>query len=300
VDGEAQTAETSWTIGRLLQWTTQYLDRHGVDESRLASEVLLSRALDCQRIDLYARHDAQPDPEALAQFRTWVQRAGRQEPVAYIVEEKEFFSLLFRVAPDVLIPRPESEVLVECAMDYLRQNGPPAANILDLGTGSGCLSIVMLHQDQQLTATATDVSPAALAIAEHNAEKQGVLDRLTLLEVDGLTLPGSIVPEGGYDLLISNPPYVAANEMESLASGVRDHEPSIALTDGHDGLSFYRMIAEHAPSILKPKAAVVIEVGDGQANEVRTIMEEGTNFIQQETRKDKVVGVERVLRFSRQ
>ena len=297
---DAQTTETNWTIGRLLQWTTQYLDRHGVDESRLASEVLLSRALGCQRIDLYARHDAQPNPEALAQFRTWVQRAGQQEPVAYIVEEKEFFSLLLRVTPDVLIPRPESEVLVECAMDYLRQNGPPDANILDLGTGSGCLAIAMLHQDPQLKATATDVSPAALAIAKHNAEKHGVLDRLTIVEVDGLELPASIVPEGGYDLLISNPPYVAADEMEALASGVRDHEPSIALTDDHDGLSFYRMIAEHAPSLLKPKAAVVVEVGDGQANAVRKLMEEGTNLIQQETRKDKVVGVERVLRFARQ
>ncbi len=297
---DAQTSETNWTIGRLLQWTTQYLDRHGVDESRLASEVLLSRALDCQRIDLYARHDAQPDPESLAQFRAWVQRAGQQEPVAYIVGEKEFFSLLLRVTPDVLIPRPESEVLVECAMDYLRQNGPLDANFLDLGTGSGCLTIAMLHQDPQLKATATDVSPAALAIAKHNAEKHGVLDRLTLVEIDGLELPASMVPEGGYDLLISNPPYVAADEMESLASGVRDHEPSIALTDGHDGLSFYRMIAEHAPSLLKPKAAVVVEVGDGQADAVRTLMEEGTNLIQQETRKDKVVGVERVLRFSRQ
>lgn len=297
MDVDAQTAETNWTIGRLLRWTTQYLDRHGVGESRLASEVLLSRALNCQRIDLYARHDAQPDPEALARFRTWVQRAGRQEPVAYIVEEKEFFSLLFRVTPDVLIPRPESEVLVECAMDCLKQNGPPDAHVLDLGTGSGCLSIAMLHQDQQLKATATDVSPAALAIAKHNAEKQGVSDRLTLVEIDGLELPAVMVPEGGFDLLISNPPYVAADEMESLASGVREHEPSIALTDDHDGLNFYRMIAEHAPSLLKPKAAVVVEVGDGQATAVRRLMEERTNFMQQETRKDKVVGVERVLRF---
>lgn len=300
MNDKAQTSETSWTIGRLLQWTTQYLERHGVDESRLASEVLLSRALECQRIDLYACHDAQPEPDALAQFRKWVQRAGQQEPVAYIVEEKEFFSLLFRVTPDVLIPRPESEVLVECAMDYLKQNGSTGANILDLGTGSGCLVIAMLHQDQQLKATATDVSPAALAIAKQNAEKHGVLDRLTLVEVDGLALPGEIVPKGGYDLLISNPPYVAVDDMEGLACGVRDHEPSIALTDGHDGLSFYRMIAEQAPSLLKPQAAVVIEVGDGQADAVRKLMEEGTNFLQQETRKDKVVGVERVLRFSRQ
>lgn len=296
---EAKSDQTNWTIGRLLQWTAAYLGRHGVAEGRLAAEILLARAADCSRIDLYARFDEVPDPSPLTVFREWVRRASAHEPVAYIVGQKEFFSLSFRVTRDVLIPRPESEALVECALDHLgRMNSSPPA-LLDLGTGSGCLAIAILFQHRHATAVATDVSAAALAVARANAERHGVSDRITFACADGLALSAELVPPGGFDLLVCNPPYVAACEMAGLDAVVRDYEPKVALTDGRDGLTFYGIISERGPALLRPDGVVVVEVADGRAEAARKAMERRGAFVHRETRRDRVVGQDRVLTFAR-
>lgn len=288
----------TWTIGRLLSWTSDYLGRHQVVDARLASEVLLAHAAQCRRIDLYTRFDSILEPQRVECFRGWVQRASAHEPIAYLVGEKEFFSLAFKVTPDVLIPRAETETLVESTLDYCRKAGLDRQRLLDVGTGTGCLAIAALAHLPAATAVATDVSPAALAVAQFNADRHGVSDRLTFVEADRLALPAEVVPQGGFDILMCNPPYIPASAMPGLEANVRDHEPSLALTDGADGLSFYRSIAADGPPLLAPDAMVFVEVGDGAAEAVREIMTAAGCLEHRQTRKDRVVGQERVLAFS--
>jgi release factor glutamine methyltransferase len=288
----------TWSIGRLLACTSDYLGRNGVCEARLAAEVLLARAAQCRRIDLYARFDEVPGEACLDQYRDWVRRAAAHEPIAYLVEEKEFFSLPLRVTRDVLIPRPESELLVECVLDHCAKARLTQAKLLDLGTGSGCLVIAVLVHRTDTSAVATDISPEALEVARSNAARHGVLDRLTLVRADRLGIPGNEVPAGGFDVLMSNPPYVPVDEVERLDVTVRDYEPSIALTDGHDGLSFYRSLAADGPGLLSPQGVMIVEVGDGQAAAVVETVTRTGKLAHQRTVKDRVVGQERVLMFS--
>ena len=265
----------------------------------MASEVLLAHAAGCRRINLYTRFDEVLDEARLSRFREWVRRAARREPIAYLVEEKEFFSLPFRVTRDVLIPRPETELLVECVIDHCTKAGLTHPHLLDLGTGSGCIAVTLLVQLKGASAVATDVSSAALEVAGSNAERHGVLDRLTLVEADRLAVPRDVVPDGGFDVVVSNPPYVAADAMDGLDMTVRDYEPSIALSDGQDGLTFYRSMATDAPGLLAPKGVVVVEVGDGQAAAAVEIIETAGGLAHRRTRRDRVVGAQRVLMFSR-
>ena len=298
-DSKAASESQPWTIGRLINWTSGYLARHGVDEARLAGEVLLAHAAGCRRIDLYARFDAVLEELPLAVFRARVKRAAQREPIAYLVEHKEFFSLSIHVTRDVLIPRPETEVLVECVLDHCARTGLTGSSLLDLGTGSGCVAVALLKQMKHAQATATDISEAALAVAKSNGDRHGVSDRLILVQADRLSLPAAVVPDGGFDVLISNPPYVAQSAMDGLDPAVRDHEPHVALTDGEDGLSFYRSIAADGPTLLKQDGAVLVEVGDDQADAVIKIMEQAGGLVHRRTRRDRVVGWDRVLMFTK-
>jgi len=287
-----------WTIGRLLAWTTEYLAKQGVDEARLSAEILLAHAMQCRRIDLYTKFEQMLEETRLSEFRDLVRRAAAREPIGYLVEEKEFFSLAFRLTPDVLIPRPETEVLVECALDHCAQSRLSEPSLLDLGTGSGCIAIALLKQLPGARAVATDISTAALEVAKLNAQRHEVSDRLTFVEADALALPREAVPEDGFDLLLSNPPYVAADAVDQLDVTVREFEPSVALSDGADGLSFYRQIGEKASDLLTQGGVVIVEVGDAQAEAVIEIMREPGTLKHEHTRKDRVVGQQRVLKFS--
>jgi release factor glutamine methyltransferase len=287
-----------WTIGRLLRWTSDYLARQNVDDARLACEVLLAHAAGCRRIDLYTRFDEVLDEARLDRFRAWVRRAAVHEPIAYLVEEKEFFSLPFRITRDVLIPRPETEELVEAVIDHCGNAGLRRPKLLDVGTGSGCIAITVLVRLPDASALATDISPAAIEIARFNARRHGVTDRLSLAEADRLALPGDSIPAGGFDVVMSNPPYVPADGIDRLDVSVRDYEPPVALTDGTNGLSFYRSIATDAPALLAENGVVVVEVGDGQAAAAVETVEKAGMLSHQRTRRDRVVGQERVLMFS--
>ncbi|RJP38126.1 MAG: peptide chain release factor N(5)-glutamine methyltransferase [Phycisphaerales bacterium] len=291
--------ERTWTIGRLLEWTRDYLNRHGVDDPRLCAEVLLADALSMKRIDLYARFETAPDSEATGRLKQMVVRAARHEPVAYIVGSKEFFSLKFAVTPDVLIPRPETELLVGAAIEYARHFIEGPASILEIGTGSGCIIVSVLKHLPAATAVATDVSEAALAVAAANAKRHGVEARLRLLACDRLNLPPDAIAEGGVDMIVSNPPYVSAAGMSALPRNVAEHEPRAALTDGADGLSFYRALAEGGPGLLKPDGWLAVEVGAGQAPAVIEIITAGGAFEHLGTDRDRVEKHERVVRFVR-
>jgi len=288
---------TAWTIGRLLSWTADYLGRQGVAEARLATEVLLAHAASCARIELYTRFEEVPDAEVVTKFRASVKRAAAHEPIAYLVGRKEFFSLSFTVTPDVLIPRPETETLVECVIDHCRAAGKEEPQLLDLGTGSGCIAIAVLSQLPRARAVATDVSEAALAIARANAQRHGVADRVTFVCADRLDLPTELIADGGFDVVMSNPPYVAADSMSGLDANVRDYEPHVALTDGADGLSLYRDVAGGGSRMIQPDGIVVFEIAAGQGDEVRGIFE-SAGWRHRATKKDRVEGHDRVLVFA--
>jgi len=294
---QPQSQESAWTVSRLLTWTMAHLDQRDVAEPRLAAEVLLAHAMKCRRIDLYVKFETVPEKEVVDQFRGWVKRAAGHEPVAYLVGEKEFFSLAFAVSPDVLIPRPETESLVELVIDHCANQAIEAPKFLDVGTGSGCISIALLTQLPCALAVATDISAKALAMAEQNAARHDVAERMTCVEADCLDLPKEIVPDEGFDVILSNPPYVPAEDYQTLDSCVKDFEPRVALTDENDGLSHYARLGRDAPAALVGGGWLVVEVGAGQHVEVAdTVLSTGC-WTHRRTVRDQIGGLERVLAF---
>lgn len=281
-----------------MTWTAGHLSRAGVADARLGTELLLAKALGCRRIDLYTRFEQVPEAATLDAFRAFVKRAALREPIAYIIGEREFFSLPFRVTRDVLIPRPETETLVERVLDHCKTRALAAPTILDVGTGSGCIAVALLSQWPGGHCVASDVSRAALAIAAENATRNGVAERIQFVEADRFHLPPEVVPQGGFDVLVCNPPYIAVGAIEGLDPEVREYEPRGALTDEGDGLSFYRDMATQVERLLSPDGAVFVEVADGCAEAVRAVMAKG-GWSHVLTARDRVVGKERVLGFER-
>ena len=286
-----------WTVGKVLSWTCDFLARHELEEARLASEILLAHSLGCRRIDLYTRFEEVLLAPQRAAMRELVGRAAQHEPIAYLVGQKEFFSLTFSVTPAVLIPRPETETLVAQVIEYCRARALAAPRLLELGTGSGCVAVAVLRHLPEAHVVATDIDPAALEVARRNAERHGVESRLTLLEADRLALPAEDRPAKEFDVVMSNPPYVAARDFAALASNVRDYEPRRALTDEADGLSFYVALAAEAPKLLAPGGAVFVEIAAGQAGAVTALMHRPPHLSWRATIRDTVLGHERVLHF---
>jgi release factor glutamine methyltransferase len=257
-------AEQSWTIGRLLDWTTKFFQQKGIESPRLDSEVLLAHALGCKRIDLYTRHTEEAPAQGRERFRALVRQRIEGCPVAYLVGHKEFFSLEFEVNRAVLIPRPDSEcVVIEC-LRLAKSMAEPA--ILDMGTGSGCLAIAVAKHHKTAQVTAVDISAEALAVASRNAAKHGVAERIRFLQSDLF----AAIPAGErFDFLLSNPPYIPHEDIAQLPPGVRDYEPHQALDGGTDGFAvFDRLIAE-APRYLKPGGYLLLEIGSPQERPAR-------------------------------
>jgi release factor glutamine methyltransferase len=251
--------EQPWTIGRLLEWTTQFLAQKGVESPRLDTEVLLAQALDCKRIDLYVRYTEEASPEARQKLRELIRQRIEGAPVAYLVGRKEFYSLHFEVSRDVLIPRADTHAVVDACLRLARPM--PEPRILDVGTGSGNLAVAVAHQHRTARISAIDVSAAALAVATRNAARNGVAERIRFLEGD---LFGPLPSGERFEFILSNPPYVPSAEVDALAAGVRDHEPRLALDGGPDGFRvFDRLIAE-APGYLDPGGHLIVEMGSAQ------------------------------------
>lgn len=248
----------TWTIGAILSWTGQYFRDKGVATPRLDAEVLLSHILGRDRLYLYLNYDQPLEPAELAAFREAVKQRALRVPVAYITGHKEFMGLDFIVTSDVLVPRPDTEVLVEAALARLAGVSTPV--VLDLGTGSGAIIVSLLHRLQAATGVGVDISPGALAVARANAQKHGVAARLALKQGD-LFAP---VAGQAFDAIVANPPYIPDGDIAGLEPEVR-HEPRTALAGGADGLDFYRRIVAGAPGHLKDGAFLAVEVGCGQA-----------------------------------
>ncbi|UCG32433.1 MAG: peptide chain release factor N(5)-glutamine methyltransferase [Phycisphaerales bacterium] len=289
----------AWTIRRLLDSTRSWLSERGVEEPRLSAELLLAHVLGCRRIDLYMSLDEEPGEEQTAQFRELVRAAGKLKPVAYLIEVKEFYSLDFEVTPDVLIPRPETEALVSRAIGLIRASGADRYRVLELGTGSGCIAVAVARYAQAAHVVATDISAAALRVAARNVERHAVSDRVRLVEADGLTLPAEVVPEGGFDLLLSNPPYVAEAEAHQLAENVRRYEPKVALLAGRDGLRFHKMMAREGARLLVRTGTVLTEIGAGQEAAVQHVFARAGGWKYAGTYRDPADPHPRVLEFRR-
>lgn len=249
----------AWTIGRLLQWTTDYLKQRGADSPRLDAEVLLAHALGCQRIQLYTAFGDEPAEDVRKAFRDLVRRRSEGTPVAYLVGRREFYSLSFRVTPDVLIPRPETEFLVIRLLDLAELQSPAGERweIADVGTGSGIIAICAAKRLENCRVTALDVSPAALEVARSNAAEHGVESRIEFVESDLLAAaPG----ERRFDFIVSNPPYIAEHEMAGLSRDVRDYEPRGALVGGPRGTEIIERLIPQAAERLAPGGWLLIEI----------------------------------------
>ncbi|MFZ2147668.1 MAG: peptide chain release factor N(5)-glutamine methyltransferase [Sedimentisphaerales bacterium] len=307
-------AMQTWTIQKLLNWVTEYLTGKGIDSPRLSAELLLTHVLGLKRIELYTQFDKPVAKQQLDRLHDLVKRAGRHEPIAYLVGKTEFYSLEINVTPACMIPRPETELLVERAIEFLRTR--PVRNstmvntlqkgsisnearigtqfLCDLCTGSGCIAVAIAKNYPDARIIATDICDDALAVAAGNVEKHQLKERITLLcgdlfdpiipqlDVDKL-VPD---PERGFDLIVCNPPYVSTAEYEKLDKNVKDYEPKVALFAGDDGLDICRKVIEKADQFLKSDAALMLEIGFAQGRAVKELLEQTGAFAEIKIEKD--------------
>jgi release factor glutamine methyltransferase len=259
-----EVAAAAPTLIDVLRLSTTYLGDHGSTTARLDSELLCAHALGLRRIDLYLQFDRPLDEAELTSIRELVRRRGKGEPVAYITGTREFYGRPFHVTPDVLVPRPDTETLVQQAVAFLRDRPGAELRIADLGTGSGCIAITLAAEVRAVRAVGTDVSAAALDVARDNAEANGV-------DVAFVECSWADCIEGGFDLIVSNPPYVTTQEFETVERDVRDFEPRDALLGGDDGLDAYRTllvsVRDHAIA-----ARVMLEVDPRHAGAVTALV----------------------------
>jgi len=274
-----------WTIQKLLNWVTAFLEDKNIDSPRLSAELLLSHVLALKRIELYTQFDTVVEQHHLAVLRNLVKRAGQNEPVPYLVGKTEFYSIELQISPDCLIPRPETELLVERATEFLRKRQGPQL-VCDLCTGSGCIAVAIAKNFPDAHITATDISDAALSVAARNIEKHALTDRVNLLCGD---LFDPLIPQldkSPFDLIVCNPPYVSTSEYEALEPNVRNYEPRLALHAGPDGLDVYKRIAERVDAFLKPDGALMLEIGHAQGPAVRQLLESAAPFTNIRIEKD--------------
>ncbi|MCE5278259.1 MAG: peptide chain release factor N(5)-glutamine methyltransferase [Planctomycetaceae bacterium] len=257
-----------WTVLRLLNWTKDYFTRAGLDSPRLSAEVLLGHVLACKRIELYARYEYLPTADELAAFRALVKRAGEHEPIAYLIGRKEFYSLDFIVTPDVLIPRPETEIVVDQALGHIKSLGRDAC-LWDVCTGCGCIAVAVAANAPQASVLATDLSAAAVAVAARNATAHKVSDRVTTLTADLLALPPEWNGPRTFDVITANPPYVT--DSAELSAAVQ-REPAMALYGGAEGLDLIERLVAAAPGALASGGMLAMEIGYDQRDAVTAII----------------------------
>jgi release factor glutamine methyltransferase len=263
--GESRAASgADWSIGRVLAWAASDFRGRGIESPRLDAELLLSFVLGVDRIRLILEVDRLLSPAELGAFRELIKRRRVREPMAYILGKREFYGLDFRVGRDVLIPRPDSETLVEVALE--RTSGRALyGRALDLCTGSGCIAVAFKKQRPSWSVTATDLSVSAVEVARENAVRLGAIWGLRFL-VGDLTSP--LQPGERFDLITANPPYIASAEVDGLDPGIRDFEPRLALDGGADGLDVARRVVNEATPLLDRSGVLAIEVAAGQAGAV--------------------------------
>ena len=302
------------TIRDILNWAAEYLKSRNIPSDRLDSEVLLSFILKKDRTYLYTNSEKPILPEEHKKFKELIERRGRREPLSYITGEKEFWSLKFKVSRDTLIPRPETEILVQAVLDIIKYPSPPplpigerikvrGIKILDIGTGSGNIAVSIAKESPEFHVFTVDKSDSALSVAKENAIIHNVAGRITFLKGDLYkfkaqssklkALKYEALPLN-FDIIVSNPPYIPTGDIEGLMPEVMDWEPRWALDGGKDGLEIVRKIIKDAPLFLKSKGFLAMEIGFGQSEEVSRIISETDKFHNIKTIKD-LSGIERVV-----
>lgn len=261
---ETNAAPEIWRVLDLINWTTNYLESKGFPSPRTDVEWLLTSVLECSRVELYTNFEKPLTSAETGQFKQLLNRRLNHEPVQYIIGETEFMGLPFQVNPSVLIPRPETEILVENAIDWLRARPEASRKILDIGTGSGCIAVSLARFVEGCEVVAIDVSEDALAVARKNADINQVADKITFQALDILT---EDPPEIPYDLIVSNPPYIAEDEFDSLEKNITEFEPREALLSENSGLLFYRHFAEKFSEWLQSGGQIFVEIGGTHQSE---------------------------------
>ncbi|MDP6380091.1 MAG: peptide chain release factor N(5)-glutamine methyltransferase [Phycisphaerae bacterium] len=282
-----QQDDNSWTIGKLIDWTRKFFESRGIEEPRLEAEILLAHVLGLQRIELYTNYASTVESTQRAGFRELVRRRSEHEPSQYLTGCCEFMSLAFKVTPACLIPRPETELLVEEAVRAITQNqtppleqneraeAGPAPLIADICTGCGCVAVALAVNVPQARLLAADISPDAIALAKENAEAHSVADRVEFFEGDLLAPLADYA--GKIDVLVANPPYVTEEEYGALAPEIRDYEPRDALVAGPAGTEMHRRIIAEAAEYLKPGGILLMEIAANQGDDVlKSLAEAGT------------------------
>ncbi|WP_303721129.1 peptide chain release factor N(5)-glutamine methyltransferase [Malonomonas rubra] len=252
-----------WTLLRLLRWTTDYFDGKGISNPRLDAELLLAHVLELDRVGLYLNYERPLNEAELDAIRPLVKRRGQREPLQYLLGQTEFWSLPFEVTPAVLIPRADTEILVEEALNRVDAE---VGELLDVGTGSGAIAISLATELADWQVSALDLSVEALEVARRNAERNGVAGQVRFLQADLAQLP-----QQQYDLIVSNPPYVAQAEWDELMPEVRCFEPRQALLAEDNGLDCYRKLTSQAQNRLKPRGWLLVEIGYRQAEAVQQL-----------------------------
>lgn len=264
----------TWTVHSILKVTSDYLTGKGIDSPRLSAELLLAHQLNLDRVNLYLNYDRPLNEKELDGYRSLVRRRLNREPIQYITGVQEFWSLDFAVNPDVLIPRPESEVLIEQVLSLFEGGRVPegrSPRILDLGTGSGALAVTLAREIENAVIWASDISKAALEVARRNAGRHGVAERITFVEGDLFQPFRARHPS--FDVILSNPPYIISSELDALAPEVRDHEPRLALDGGVGGMDYITKILAEGPEYLNSKGWILMEMDPEQTLQALSVIE---------------------------
>jgi release factor glutamine methyltransferase len=267
--------EEAWTIARLIDWTRGHFEKKGMDSPRLDAELLLAHVLGKDRVYLYTHYDQPLTPSERDTFRVLVQRRARYEPVAYILGEREFYGRAFTVNRDVLVPRPETEHLVDAVREWIDAHALATPRIADIGTGSGAIAVSLAAGYPGAHVVASDVSEPALAVAKINAVRHDVASRVELVVGDALA---PLEARGPFDVIAGNPPYIPTEDRARLMADVRDHEPAVALFGGPDGLTILRRIISGAPALLASPGLLTLEMGAEQGDDVRRLAEAAGAF----------------------
>ena len=286
-----------WTIGRLLTWTTEHLKKCGTDNPRLDTEVLLAHACGYQRIDLYTKFGDVADNEVRTVFRELVRRRAAGTPVAYLVGHREFYSLSFKVTPDVLIPRPETEFLVLTLLDLVQRSNivDRSIDVADVGTGSGVIAVCAAKHVEKCRVTAVDLSPSALKVARSNASNHDVSEQIDFVESDLLS---ALPSEPQFDFIVSNPPYITEHEYANLPSDVRDFEPRLALVAGPNGVEVIERLLVQSSDRLRENGWLLLEISPMLVEAVCGLIKGNSRFESPSIVKD-LAGLARVVSVRR-
>lgn len=277
------------TVLDAINLSAEYLEKKNIESPRINAEHLLSHVLKRKRLELYLSFDRPLSEEEKNEYRELIRRRGTAEPLQYIMGSVEFFGLNIKVSPGVLIPRPETELLVERVIESLKGAGP--VRILDIGTGSGNIAIALAKNIENAVITGSDISSEALKVASENSAANDVSDRVILKKLD--IINDRLDGMEKFDVIVSNPPYVSLNDFRELRPELNVYEPRIALTDEKDGLSFYRKISERGGELLGGGGRLFFEIGQGQAGEISKVME-GNRFGEIKIFKD-YSNIERII-----